>query len=99
MISVRVRPESFTYFHNSKTYYLNGITLEPILDENFIILPKGSFIQLLFDSSILNKINLAESKELLTTVESFAREVFSRGRKVLRFTVTNIDENDKRKSD
>ena len=99
MRQVCVKPISFKYYHNSKTYYLNGIVLDPIVEENVIVIAKGSTIQLLFDSEALGTIHLADAKELIFFVESLAQDVYSRGRRILRFTTTRINEDDKWGSD
>ena len=91
MRQVRLKPEVFRYFHNSQTYYLEGIVLESIIEEIFF-LPKGSSIQVVFDSSTLGSINLPAAKELLFSVEDLAQESFSRGRQILRFIVTEVNE-------
>ena len=99
MRQVRVKPESFKYFSNSQTYYLNAIVLDPVLEEGLIILQKGLIIQLTFTSEVLGQINLPDSRKLIFVIEKFAQEVYSRGHRVLRFTVNKIDENDQRRSD
>ena len=92
MRQVRVKPESFKFFNNSQTYYLEGIVTQPLIEDNIIILPSGSIIQLIFNTQTLGSVNLSESQELLFTVDSIAREIFSRGKRLLRFTVININE-------
>lgn len=90
MRQVRVKPESFKYFHNSRIYYLDGIAIEPIIEEDTIICPKGSLIQFVFNSTTLGVVNLPDAEELVLTVEPIAREIFTRGRFSLRFTVRDI---------
>ena len=92
MRQVRVKPESFKFFNNSQTYYLEGIVTQPLIEDNIIILPSGSIIQLIFNTQTLGSVNLSESQELIFTVDSIAREIFSRGKRLLRFTVININE-------
>ena len=92
MRQLQVKPEVSRYFYNSKTYYLEGIVLEPIIEENFF-LPKGSSVQLVFEASALGSINLPAAKELLFSVEDLARESFSRGKPILRFIVIKVNEN------
>ena len=99
MRQVCVKPISFKYFHNSKTYYLNGSVLQPIFEDNSIILPRGSLIQLTFDSLVLGATDLQNSRSLIFTVEPLAQEVYSCGRNVLRFSVAEINENNQRNSD
>ena len=93
MRQVRVQPVAFRYFHNSKIYYLIGTVLDPVIDENSIILPRGTIIQLVFNSATLNQINLQESNELLCFVDNLAQETIFRGRPVLRFTANQIHAN------
>lgn len=90
MTQVRVKPESFKYFHNSQIYYLDGIAIEAIIEEDTIICPKGTPVQLLFNSKTLGLVKLPESKELVLTVDPIARKVFPRGQLSLRFTVREI---------
>ena len=92
MRQVCVKPESFKFFNNSKIYYLEGIVTQPIIEENTIILPRGSVIQLTFNTQTLGSVNLSESKELIFTVDSIARDIFSRGKRLPRFTAININE-------
>ena len=92
MRQVCVKPESFKFFNNSQIYYLEGIVTQPIIEENTIILPRGSVIQLTFNTQTLSSVNLSESKELVFTVDSIARDIFSRGRRLPRFTAININE-------
>ena len=99
MRQARVKPEAFRYFHNSKTYYLVATVTEPVVNENVITILKGTIIQIVFDSQTLGSINLPDSKELLVTVEDIAHEVFVRGRRVLRFSCTRINEEDQWGSD
>ena len=90
MRQVRVQPVAFRYFHNSKIYYLFGNVLDPVIDENSIILPRGTIIQLVFDSTTLNGIHLPDSNEVVCVVDDLAQETFFRGRRVLRFTTNQI---------
>ena len=87
-----MKPISFKYYHNSKTYYLNGTVLQPLVEENTIVLPKGSIIQLIFDSPVLGRTDLPNSSKINCFVEPLAQEVYSCGRRVLRFTATQINE-------
>ena len=61
MRQVRVQPVAFRYFHNSKIYYLFATVLDPVIDENSIIRPRGTIIQLVFDSTTLNGIHSPDS--------------------------------------
>ena len=95
---LRVKPEGFKYFHNTKTYYLTGTTLQPSL-EGEILIPEGTVLQFFLNKEILGGLDLAGANDLLIEVESIVKEVFSAGRIIWRFTAVGIDENDNRKSD
>ena len=99
MRQVRVKPETFRYFHNSKTYYLTGTVLEPVLDDNSIIILKGASIQLVFNADTLGLINLPDAKELRFSIEDLAQQGFLKGRPILRFPVERINEDDNWGSD
>ena len=95
---LRVKPEGFKYFHNTKTYYLSATTLQPSLERELLI-PEGTVLQFFFNKEILGGLDLAGANELLIEVESIVKEVFSAGRIIWRFTAVRINENDNRKSD
>ena len=99
MRQLRVKPESFKYFHNFEIYYLDGFVTEPIVEENTLLLQKGSQIQLVFNSQTLGLVDLTDSNEFIFTVDPIVREGFVRGKQVLRFTATRINEDDKWRSD
>ena len=94
MRQLRVKPEGFRYFNNSKTFYLDGLVLEALIDEQSILIPKGATVQLVFDIQTLGDIKLTEASKLIFTVESFAQQAYSRGRRVLRYIATQINEDD-----
>ena len=94
MTQVRVKPAAFKYFHNSKTYYLIGTVLDPVIEGKSIFLLRGTPIQLVFDSATLGSINLPDSTALLFSVEPYFQEAFHNGRRFLRFTVNRINEED-----
>ena len=94
MRQLRVKPEGFRYFNNSKTFYLNGLVLEPLIDEQSVLISKGTPVQLVFDIQTLGDIKLTEAAKLIFTVESFAQRAYSRGRRILRYIATQINEDD-----
>lgn len=89
---VRIKPEGFKYFHNTKSYYLSGTSL--LLDENNWI-PEGRGLHFFFDHKVLGDLNLAKATDLFIEVEPIAKEVISGGRLVLRFNANRIYEDDK----
>ena len=90
MRQVRVKPESFKFFFNSNIYYLEGVTIEPIIEGETIICPEGVLIQLIFDSQTLGLVNLPASEEIVLTVDPISRKFLRRGRFALRYTVRDI---------
>ena len=99
MRQVRVKPETFRYFHNSKTYYLVGTVLEPVIEDNSIIILKGSTIQLVFNADTLGLINLPDAKELRFSIADLAQQAVFKRRSILRFLVDRINEDDNWGSD
>ena len=94
---LRIKPESFKYFHNTKTYYLTGNTIYPFLEKD-VLIPEGSVLQIFLTSQVLGDLQLTETSSLVVNVESTAKEVFSGGRIILRYTAQEVHEDHLRES-
>lgn len=94
---LRIKPESFKYFHNTKTYYLIGNTIYPFLEKD-VLIPEGTVIQIFLTSQVLGNLQLTETRSLVVHVESSSKEVFSGGRIILRYTAQEVHEDHLRES-
>ena len=94
---LRIKPESFKYFHNTKTYYLIGNTIHPFLEKD-VLIPEGTVIQIFLTSQVLGNLQLTETRSLVVHVESSSKEVFSGGRIILRYTAQEVHEDHLRES-
>ena len=94
MKAVCFQPESFQYFLNSDIFYVTGIILEPIFDENAQILKRGADCQLVFKSSVPNfdKEKLFTDEVLIVQVQNYVRDCKVKGREGKRLTVISFDE-------
>ena len=84
------KPESFTYFSSSGIFYVNGYVCETYVNNDNILLSRGTSAQLLFDSTVANfdRERLFRGEILSVHIEPYARE----GRGKPRLTVTHFDE-------
>ena len=86
---VRIKPEGFKYFHNTRAYYLSGTT-RLLEDKNW--LPEGKGVHFFFDKKILGDLDLSNATDLYLEVEPTGKEVIAAGRLVLRFDAIRIYE-------
>ena len=93
---VKFKPESYQYFGNSQIYYVTGTVQETLLQDDQIILRKGSVCQLYFDANTPNfdREKLFNCRILRPRVEDFTRDCRVKGRRGLRLIVNSFDEND-----
>ena len=86
---VRIKPEGFKYFHNTRAYYLSGIT-RLLEEDNW--LPEGKAVHFFFEKKIVRNLDLTNATDLYLEVEPTGKEVISNGRLVLRFDAIRIYE-------
>ena len=87
------KPESFTYYSSSQTYYVNGYTTESLIDNDNIIIRRGTDAQLYFTANVGNfdRERLFRGEILRAYIEPFARDGKIRS-KGIRLTVIHFDE-------
>ena len=93
---VRFKPESYQYFGNSKIFYVTGTIQETLLQDEQIILRKGSICQLYFtaDTPNFDREKLYQCRILRPRIEDFTRDCRVKGRRGLRLLVESFDEDD-----
>lgn len=97
MKSLVFKPESFTFYSSSQTFYVNGVVVESLIDKDSVIIKRGASVQLVFTSSVPNfeesRSKLFSGEKFSVFIEPYAREAKLRNRAV-RLTVTSFDEDD-----
>ena len=92
---INFKPESLQLFCNSQIYYINGVSLTEIRDNEKIILREGSICQLYVEwCSDTIRDKLLSGKLLTVIVDKFPRECKVRGRPALRFSVKSFEDAD-----
>ena len=95
MSCIKFKPESFQFFCNSKIYYVTGVVLDTVVQNDKVVLKKGSICQLCFDSSTpYLEIEKLFNCQILRPKIDTIRDCRVKGRRGLRLTVTRFDEND-----
>ena len=97
MKSLVFKPESFTYYSSSQTFYVNGVVVESLIDKDSVIIRRGSNVQLVFTSSVPNfedsRSKLFSGEKFSVFIEPYAREAKLRNRAV-RLQVIRFDADD-----
>ena len=93
MKSLAFKPESFTHYSSSGTYYVNGVVTESLIENDVIVIKRGTDAQLVFTSNVANfdRERLFQGQTLRAYIEPYAREGRIRA-KGIRLTVIHFDE-------
>ena len=93
MKSLAFKPESFTYYSSSGTYYVNGVVTESLIDNDNIVIRRGTSAQLFFTADVGNfdRERLFRGEVVRAYIEPYAREGRIRAKGV-RLTVIHFDE-------
>ena len=92
---INFKPESVQVFCNSQIYYISGVSLTEIREEEKLVLKEGSLCQLYVEwcpETVRDKI--LSGKKLTVIVDKFPRECKIKGRLGLRFSVISFEDED-----
>ena len=96
MTVIKFKPESYQYFGNSKVFYVTGVALDTVVQDDQVVIRKNSTCQLYFTSNTPNfdKDKLDACQIIRPRIDNFVRDCRVKGRRGFRLTVNSFDEND-----